>query len=359
MNSKGNGSRKTKTELMNELSVVRQELSSTQRELTECREALSETEQNLELARVELSEAQRELEEKANEISRLTQQLAELQKADKRHSQQVATLRSELRAAKEEVQKKAEEVKREKRDAERNLLQLEGRIQELEASLQKSPREDEEAEQPLDEAVPGPKATFRIDLYARPDGYHGKITHLLTGEKRAFRGFDRNLILDFIAQHLGELEEEVDEQPALPSSAERAAASTAEEGAVVGSPILRELKTVPSQSGVPTNLLRSDQPFEIRLSIDLSDLKLSPETGMHYEAAVYSKALGGGPTRVLGQSQGPVSPAETAKPLTIRVESEPLPPGLYRLQSAVTLVPGTGQPALRAASPKAELLHVY
>jgi hypothetical protein len=129
--------------------------------------------------------------------------------------------------------------------------------------------------------------------------------------------------------------------------------------AITGVPRLRQIETVPAGTHTPQNCLPSGQPFEIRLTIDLSGLRVPGDIQFSYRASIYSKSLEGHSRQVLGETNGVI--ASTDK-VTVSVAGSALPKGTYRLKALVILNSVTAEPSQQTglvSSKESELLLIF
>jgi hypothetical protein len=108
-------------------------------------------------------------------------------------------------------------------------------------------------------------------------------------------------------------------------------AATAE---LKGQARVQELETVQASESLPSRALRSGQPFDLRLLLDLSEIKAPKDVPLNYTATIYAKGLDTQWNQTVGETQGTAKPAEQ---VTLKFEGAELPQGVYRLQAAVTL----------------------
>jgi hypothetical protein len=80
-------------------------------------------------------------------------------------------------------------------------------------------------------------------------------------------------------------------------------------------------------------LLRAAQPFEVTLSLDLTNVAKQSER-IIYSAVIVARQLGGRSGRTLGSPCGLLIVAGTT---TITIDAGGLPPGIYILEAAVSL----------------------
>jgi hypothetical protein len=96
-----------------------------------------------------------------------------------------------------------------------------------------------------------------------------------------------------------------------------------------------EIELIRAESNSPSRLLPSDQPFDVRLTLDLVDLQVPDNTALNYKASIYGKGRGKGSySGLTGEAQGTLI-AENL--VTINVGGNMLPDGIYQLAAMVIL----------------------
>ncbi len=81
-------------------------------------------------------------------------------------------------------------------------------------------------------------------------------------------------------------------------------------------------------------ILRHGRPFNVRLTLDLTEALVPDDTSLNYMAVVYAKGLNNKLHQTIGETYGPIA---AEKMLNIIVEGMPLPQGIYCLEAVVTL----------------------
>jgi hypothetical protein len=129
--------------------------------------------------------------------------------------------------------------------------------------------------------------------------------------------------------------------------------------ALIGKPRLHQIETVSADTDTPQNFFARDQPFNVHLTLDLSNVRIPDDTQFSYRASIYSKSLEGYPRQVVGESGGIITSIDK---VTVSVEGIALPKGTYRLKAVVILNPmmavPTQQPVL-IASKESDLLLIF
>jgi hypothetical protein len=80
------------------------------------------------------------------------------------------------------------------------------------------------------------------------------------------------------------------------------------------------------------------QPINLRLTLDLSQVKAAPSELLFYSATVYCKSLGVGSYQKVGKEEGSFMLEDQ---VSIDIETTGLPAGAYRLEAVVNLTPAT------------------
>ncbi len=101
-------------------------------------------------------------------------------------------------------------------------------------------------------------------------------------------------------------------------------------------------------------VVRAREPIAMTMSLDLAGATVTAER-LAYSAVVAARPLAGGSKRTLAHTEGLLA---TEKP-TVRIEAEGLPPGIYRIEAAVSLrEQGASRPAGLAALVEGLMLQV-
>jgi hypothetical protein len=108
--------------------------------------------------------------------------------------------------------------------------------------------------------------------------------------------------------------------------------------ASTGKPSLRGFEVIPVDSKTPSWALQADQQFDIRLTLDFTDLEYPKKTLLTYTATVYAKKVKSRLNQSIKEAHGSLMPTEKT---TINIGGLQLKEGSYRLQATVGL---TSQP---------------
>ncbi len=109
----------------------------------------------------------------------------------------------------------------------------------------------------------------------------------------------------------------------------------------VGVARLRQVETIPAGTYTPQNSLPSGQSFDVRLTLDLSDVKIADNTQLSYRVSIYSKNLEEHSRQTIAESSGIIAYADE---VTISIGATLLPKGTYRLKAVAILSPATTEP---------------
>jgi hypothetical protein len=107
-----------------------------------------------------------------------------------------------------------------------------------------------------------------------------------------------------------------------------------------------KLEVVTSNPDLNSQLLRHNQPFSVRLSLDLTSIATLGASPLAYTATVYAKNFSGKHAQMLGEVYGAITPAEN---VTLYVGGLTLPQGAYRLGASV-IIDSTGHDRARGSN---------
>ena len=116
-------------------------------------------------------------------------------------------------------------------------------------------------------------------------------------------------------------------------------APVAAQPGLAGTLHLRDLKITGNKSAGSHRILSHEQPLDVHLVLDLSEMIVPGNTTLNYKVSIYGKSRGSSSGLVVGEAEGTIKPGDT---VTIDVKGKPLPEGTYRLAAtAVLTLPGT------------------
>lgn len=162
-------------------------------------------------------------------------------------------------------------------------------------------------------------AAFAVELVLDKDNHvrGTRIVNTPDGQEDAWAGWDETRLLKFIAQYAA-----LTPRPAAPATR------------LTGKLHLRELQIVSSGANGLRNVLHRGQPFDVRLSLDLTEVVAPSEVILGYTATIYARSLGDGSHQLVGEACGNFTPTDN---LAITISGMAPPPGVYRLAAAITL----------------------
>jgi predicted nucleic acid-binding Zn-ribbon protein len=302
-----------------------QELQPTQTEMT----AMEEIVVKLNSSEAGIKQAVANLQDMAEPLKQLQMENEALKRFDQKIQEEKETLRKRIEAAEERISRQAEATEKKQREVERQQYDLENRIRELEKRIpaleEKMAGSMGQPQRIIEHQVTEDKKSVEVS----PLAMNKSIPPSLPETRESAEKFKSNFV--------------------PPSSLPPAPVSPA------GMPKLRKLELVT----VGTNGhrgARRDQPFGIRLILDLAELKL-PTTGqLGYKAIISAKSLNGGPPAIVAEARNKIAPA---KIVALDAIAKALSAGMYRLQAAMTLEPTDGKSAPSAVSLDGGIIHVY
>ena len=103
---------------------------------------------------------------------------------------------------------------------------------------------------------------------------------------------------------------------------------------LTGTLSIHAMEIVGSTSIGSHRLLHFDEPFDIRLTLDLSGMVVPEDTQLQYKVSIYGKNRVSRSGQFARESEGIFTPADT---VTIELENNTLPEGTYQLAASVIL----------------------
>ncbi len=164
------------------------------------------------------------------------------------------------------------------------------------------------------------------------------IRHIRTGAEGRWPGWKPEALPDFVAATCGDSAAQAEPGPSAPDEAPARDASAQ---------AAQNLRLASSADlAIEHAVLRAAEPFTVTFALELAG-EAADGNRLGYTAIVAARPLTGGPKRTVARATGLLA---TSAP-TIRVDAEGLPPGVYRLDGAVSLrEPGTDHPVGLAAA---------
>jgi len=193
-------------------------------------------------------------------------------------------------------------------------------------------------------------ATFTLELLHDENNnvYSTHVLHVQSRRDYTWLDWSRTELIDFLCQsagvHLTSDEptlanaKELEQVPTLITASEPPT-SVAVQSTLAGTLHLRDMKILTAGSSEPCRFLRHDQPFDVRLTLDLSEITVSGNTPLDYKASIYRKNRSDPSGQIVVETEGTIKAADN---VTIDVEGNLLVVGSYRLAATVILaLPGT------------------
>ncbi|HJT58150.1 MAG TPA: helix-hairpin-helix domain-containing protein [Ktedonobacteraceae bacterium] len=119
---------------------------------------------------------------------------------------------------------------------------------------------------------------------------------------------------------------------------------------------LQEMEILVDDDRNVRSILASNQPVEIRLTLDLSDVVIPGDSRFAYKVSIYGRHLGERARQAIGETSGTFMPSDRT---SVTVKGRTLSPGIYYLEAIVMLsqedASGRGLIALAKRGP----LHFY
>jgi predicted flap endonuclease-1-like 5' DNA nuclease len=188
-------------------------------------------------------------------------------------------------------------------------------------------------------------ATFTVELLLDENNYvqSAHVMHVESQREHSWTGWPNTELVDFLSESV-ELNipsdepalanaEEPEQVPALITDSEPLT-SVAAKPALAGTLHLRDMKVLTAGSSEPRRLLPHDQPFDVRLTLDLSEITVPGNTPLDYKASIYRKSRSEPSGQIVVETEGTIKPADN---VTIDVEGNLLVVGSYRLAATVIL----------------------
>jgi hypothetical protein len=193
-------------------------------------------------------------------------------------------------------------------------------------------------------------ATFTVELLLDENNYvhSAHVMHVESQREHSWTGWPNTELVDFLSESV-ELNipsdepalanaEKPEQVPALITDIEPPT-SVAAKPALAGTLHLRDMKVLTAGSLEPRSLVPHDQPFDVLLTLDLSEITVPGNTPLDYKASIYRKSRSDPSGQIVVETDGTVKPADN---VTIDVEGNLLAVGSYRLAATVILaLPGT------------------
>jgi hypothetical protein len=104
----------------------------------------------------------------------------------------------------------------------------------------------------------------------------------------------------------------------------------------IGKPRLEKLEIIPAQQESPRRSFDHKQSFDVRLYLDLTEMKPRKQELFDYTATVLTKSLGAERRQASIMYHGTITPSDR---MTLNLKWLALPPGIHRIAAFLTLNP--------------------
>ncbi len=197
------------------------------------------------------------------------------------------------------------------------------------------------------------------DLAASPPQEIARITRSTrTLHEEVWNGWEAAKLVDFIAEQADVRTESAPQSKPAATASALVSAPGAETPRRRTQLQVKEVEVVSSGGGHPDLMLHANEPFTVRLTIDLARLEMEGQAPLEYGASVIAK-LPGRARRTVGEAQGKLDGGTSTEVIEVHSASDGLPAGIYELSIAVRFRdPATLQPLAFAALLDGEVLQV-
>lgn len=173
--------------------------------------------------------------------------------------------------------------------------------------------------------------TFTVELLLDEENLvrRTRLVDVRAGMEEAWAGWDAEHLAQFMVAQSGLRE----------AAALEAAPSAPELAPLSGQMEIRKLAALQPATGLEKQILHSQQPFALRLSLDLSQVQMR-DAALRCHMVIQGKELSSGERLLLAEWDEEQAPAPT---MDLSQEHPGLPAGMYRLEAAVVLRPAAAQ----------------
>lgn len=205
-------------------------------------------------------------------------------------------------------------------------------------------------------------ATFTVELLLDEDNNvrRTRVVHIQTKEEDKWASWEEARLLDFLIRRAAlrlpstaaapPTEAPMEHAPSITTPIEPAVVIT-EEGErppPLGTTVnlggvlrLHDLQIVTADFDRPSDILRSGQPFQVHLTLNLTDVVAPRDVLLVYTVNVYAKRLGAKLRETVGEARGTIT---WSPQVILDLKGTTMPPGSYRLEAVVALSPSPVEP---------------
>jgi len=202
--------------------------------------------------------------------------------------------------------------------------------------------------------------SFTVRLLLEDDNAVRRLSvkHTRTLHEEVWNGWEAAKLVDFIAEQADVRTESAPQSKPAATASALVSAPEAETPRRRTQLQVKEVEVVSSGGGHPDLMLHANEPFTVRLTIDLARLEMEGQAPLEYGASVIAK-LPGRARRTVGEAQGKLDGGTSTEVIEVHSASDGLPAGIYELSIAVRFRdPATLQPLAFAALLDGEVLQV-
>jgi hypothetical protein len=205
-----------------------------------------------------------------------------------------------------------------------------------------SKKQDEEAVPVSDIENEG----FVVDLFLDGEKQVRKtqVLQVKSGEGDEWEGWDETRLINFFIRRtemrLSEKRHEAEAAVATAKTviSDEPASSPAERsGSQAGVVNLRSVETIPANNEKASRLIKSGEPFRVRLSFGIDDPLKSNIDSFDYALFISASKFGENSRQTLRQAQGMINVADDA--IMVDVPRPDLQPGLYKIEATLEINP--------------------
>jgi hypothetical protein len=186
------------------------------------------------------------------------------------------------------------------------------------------------------------RVNFRVELVLTEDNavHHTNVTHIQSGGKDTWAGWQPNRLTDFLVQHAGLRHPPPEPVPPVAMTVEPTISTVITN--LTGTLRLRNAEIVAVDAGSPPEAVRVGRPFNVLVTLDLGDVTAPSNATLAFIVYLYAKTLGRGTRQIVAEAHGTLSNSDT---ITVPVRGTTLTQGLYLLKVIVTLALQSVEPS--------------
>lgn len=301
-------------------------------------------------------ELQADLGKAHNVITQRQKELSLCDKKLKKAKAKIVNWEKQLKdfeSLKEDFEQRLKDAKGDNRSLEKRNREQDELINQLQAEL----KEAQQFEKNIPEDTSTAKASFCIYLYPSQGHVNARIMNLFE-KKETFpiKESDTVTIIDFISKYFPKLKDQIAQLKPLETEQKKLSPPATVASLSDGSPLLREFGIFSTDIEGPNIIVKKDQPFQVKLTFDPTDVISRKGSPLTYKVSIYVKSLKGRHRQLAGEVKGNV---ESTDPFTATIPTAALRAGTYRLEAVATLNPQTGDRSTRTFCWESSLINVY